>query len=548
MADKRIRAMKKNKSPSCSLILLAIVVFGVAAFFSHNALADGKFFPEKAYKTAPAIPTQRAILVYKDGTEKLTIESSLDGKGQEFGWIIPLPSKPTEFKEASPGLIKTLSLVIQPEIIHDLREKKALSWTIAIFVTFGCFLRALTKSSYHIILLLLVLFLIVLLFMFVPPLAMRSESAGVADIPGVKVFDIQEIGSYELAVLEAENSEALNNWLESNGFAGLSEDDRAIISDYIIDGWCFVAAKLRREEDGYSRPHPLLMSFATDAPIYPVRLTATMGSDVYLELFVIADRRAICEKLTLEVSDKYILQRERISSYSGIVSLAALVSNSFGQEIGHPAAQEHMWDGCVLSKLSGTLKPKQMMEDLALHLKSGEAYRKQYYSHHGARDTGLTFSLGLWSVTLIVLTALFFRERHKGTRRLVFLSHVVGPALVFSLLTWALVYAMLPKVDIRKAPHRFYDQITRKKRTIEISILAEEHNHFAGMSKDEIGKLLDDYYVSKSLTNGFTGEPIKHEDSPGNYILLEDDRGIVWRTYSLEGYPDDYVLTSSLQD
>ncbi len=538
--------MRKPESPSCSLILLAIVVFGVAAFFSHNTFADGKFFPEKAYKIAPAIPTQRAILVYKDGTEKLTIESSLDGKGQEFGWIIPLPSKPTEFKEASPGLIKTLSLVIQPNIIHDLREKKALFSAIAIFVTFGCFLRALTKSPYHIIL--LILFPIVLLFMFIPSLSMRSESAGVANIPGVKVFDIQEIGSYELAVLEAENSEALNDWLESNGFADLSEDDRAVISDYIIDGWCFVAAKLRREEDGYSRPHPLSMSFATDEPVYPVRLTATTGSDVYLELFVIADRRAICEKLTLEVSDKYILQRERISSYSGKVSLAALVSNSFGQEIGHPAAQEHMWDGCVLSKLSGTLMPKQMNEDLALHMESGEACRKQYYSHRGARDAGLTFSLGLWSVMLIVLTLLFFKERHKGTRKLAFLSHVVGPALVFSLLTWALVYAMLPKVDVRRAPHRFHDQITRIKKTIEISILAEEHNHFVDMSKDEIGKLLDDYYVSKGLANGFTGEPIKHEDSPGNYILLEDDRGIVWRTYNLEGYPDDYVLTSSLQD
>jgi hypothetical protein len=189
-----------------------------------------------------------------------------------------------------------------------------------------------------------------------------------------------------------------------------------------------------------------------------------------------------------------------------------------------------------------------MMEDLALHLESGEAYQRQYYSHRGARDTGLTFSLGLWSVMLIVLTAVYFRERHKGTRKLVFLSLVVGPALVFSLLTWALVYVMLPKVDVGRVPHRFHDQITRKKRTIEISILAEEHNHFAGMSKDEIGKLLDDYYASKGSANGFTGEPIKHEDSPGNYILLEDDRGIVWRTYSLEGYPDDYVLTSSLQD
>ncbi|MHC4418082.1 MAG: hypothetical protein ACYSU6_05790, partial [Planctomycetota bacterium] len=72
--------------------------------------ADGKFFAERAYKVPPAIPSQRAILIHKDGTEKLIIESALQGEGKEFGWVIPLPAKPTEFEKVSPGLIKTLSL------------------------------------------------------------------------------------------------------------------------------------------------------------------------------------------------------------------------------------------------------------------------------------------------------------------------------------------------------------------------------------------------------------------------------------------------------
>ena len=99
------------------MIIFAFVVVCVISHFQQNVYADGKYFPEKAYKAAPAIPSQRAILVYRNGIEKLVIESSLYGKGQEFGWVIPLPSKPTEYEKTSPGLIKTFSLVLQPDII-----------------------------------------------------------------------------------------------------------------------------------------------------------------------------------------------------------------------------------------------------------------------------------------------------------------------------------------------------------------------------------------------------------------------------------------------
>lgn len=84
--------------------VLSIVFAIVAAILLFaTASADGKYFPQNAYKVPPAIPTQRTILVYRDGIETLIIESALEGPGQEFGWVIPLPSRPTRFEEASPG-------------------------------------------------------------------------------------------------------------------------------------------------------------------------------------------------------------------------------------------------------------------------------------------------------------------------------------------------------------------------------------------------------------------------------------------------------------
>jgi hypothetical protein len=112
--------MLDKRWSSRSFVILAVLSVGVGLPSMQSAYADGKFFPEKAYKIGPDIPSQRAILVYKDDIEKLTIESSLDGKGQEFGWIIPLPSIPTEFRAVSPGLLQTFDSIVQRKIIHDL--------------------------------------------------------------------------------------------------------------------------------------------------------------------------------------------------------------------------------------------------------------------------------------------------------------------------------------------------------------------------------------------------------------------------------------------
>lgn len=236
--------MHRNRSSGRSFVILGVVIVCVVMFSGQDACADGKHFPEKAYKQAPAIPSQRAILVYRDGIEKLTIESSLDGQGREFGWIVPLPSKPSEFEKTSPGLIKTFSLILQPGIVHDLTRKLQPLWRIAAIITIGSLIFVGTKPPDRI--LWLVLFFVVFVGVFTPHLG-RTRSQGIAatDIPGVRVHDVRQVGSYEIAVLETESAQALNAWLEDNGFTGLGEQDEKIVSDYVQDEWCFVAAKLR---------------------------------------------------------------------------------------------------------------------------------------------------------------------------------------------------------------------------------------------------------------------------------------------------------------
>jgi len=82
----------------------------------------------------------------------------------------------------------------------------------------------------------------------------------------------------------------------------------------------------------------------------------------------------------------------------------------------------------------------------------------------------------------------------------------------------------------------------------KLLIFAEGHNDFAGNRKDEIAELVAGYFESNETTNIYTGEPIRHEDSPGDYTIIEDDRGVVWRTYSQGGHPDDYVIKPARED
>jgi len=547
------KAMTRDRSASHSPAVLVVSVMGTIMFSSQITLADGKYFPEKAYKVAPAIPAQRAILVYRDGIEKLTIESSLDGKGHEFGWVIPLPSRPTEFKEVSPGLIRTLGWAIQPYVTHDLRQELRNVVLIAVPVTLVCLIMALTKPPGSILLLVPVIIVGVLCSLVQPLHRAASLGGSSMDISGVHVRDIQEVGSYDVVVLDANDAAALNTWLEDNGFASLNEADRTIVSDYIRNGWCFVAARLRRENDGYSRPHPISMSFASEALIYPVRLTATAGNDVYLELYVIAERQAACEKLTLEVADTYDRPRRGKRTLSPENTDPGFLGRAHRQGVGHPAAAEQFWDGCVLSKLCGTLTPKAMDRDITLQLRTHEPSRKRYFSGRGAFHKALVFGLCVWCAAFVSLTVFFRKTMNQQGKLVVFFKRIVLPALLLSFLTSAATYSMVPKVNTQSlgqggVPHRIYEKIEQQRRLVEAQTIAEEHRYFTGMSRDETAAVFKSYYASKGSTNGFTGEAIRYEDSPGNYTILQDGRGIVWRAYSLQGYPDDLVLTSPLHN
>ena len=72
----------------CDLLGGVLMAF-VAVSGAMDAWGDGCKFAAAGVKELPDIPFQRAVVAHRDGVERLVIESSLDGEGKGFAWVIP---------------------------------------------------------------------------------------------------------------------------------------------------------------------------------------------------------------------------------------------------------------------------------------------------------------------------------------------------------------------------------------------------------------------------------------------------------------------------
>jgi hypothetical protein len=507
-------------------------------------LGDGKYFPEKVYKASPSIPAQRALLVYKDGVETLVIESALQGQGKNFGWVIPVPAKPTEFEKASAGFLDTLSLNLQPMIIDKPPMIVGTSCFIAVIATV-CYFMTVCKwprSSLGSTVFLLVI-LLVLGALFMPNLGVNPSGTSTSMNP-IRVVETSDVGDYVLTVLEADTPKALDEWLSVHGFAELTKEEETIVASYIQEGWYFIVAKLRLDREGLTKGHPIAMKFPAKQAVYPMRLTGTTGSNVYLDLFVVAEAKAVHSNLKLECADLYtkdpIRPRDMFAN-DKVVSL--FEGHTYKYSVGHPDHTNYLWDRCVISRLCGVLGPEQMKDDLNLSFDGQTPSRKVYYSVQGARSMGLGFALNIWWITLLVSTVVLSRgKQDRITPSIVKRSVLL--ALILSFLAFWIGPVSLSKIEVGKEP--LWAWIWNKSSygpSLEIGSVAQEFGYFEGIRKEDATSKLKGFLLCSGLQNAFTAKSISFEDSPGNWDLTEQEGHLALRTFSREGIPASISLS-----
>jgi hypothetical protein len=131
-----------------------------------------------------------------------------------------------------------------------------------------------------------------------PPPSVDSSGGGdgetAAAAPPVEVIGREEIGGYDVTRLASNDREALDTWLDRNGYE-VPDGAEPIFASYIRQGWKFVAIRLAPNSDG--RLKPLRVSFRTDIPVYPMKLSQLSKRPINLTLYTLADAQRQVEGL-----------------------------------------------------------------------------------------------------------------------------------------------------------------------------------------------------------------------------------------------------------
>jgi hypothetical protein len=124
--------------------------------------------------------------------------------------------------------------------------------------------------------------------------AAGSDGATAAAAPPVDVLGRDEIGGYDVTRLASSDRQALDTWLDENGYQ-VPDGAEPIFASYIRQGWKFVAIRLAPDSNG--RLKPLQVSFKTDIPVYPMRLSQLATKPIDLTLYTLADGQRQVEGL-----------------------------------------------------------------------------------------------------------------------------------------------------------------------------------------------------------------------------------------------------------
>ncbi len=194
------------------------------------ASADGAIFPPPNYWMQET--DQKAVIFHNGSTETMILSVTFQGDAENFSWIVPTPSRP-EVSKSTDELFTALNKLTTPEYDYGVMPMYS-----------G---------------------------------AARDEAAAPS---GVAVLETKKVEYYNIAVLEADDPEALTKWLKDNNYQ-FPEEGKYLFDDYINNKWYFTAIKVDTEslsrgvESQLRQGHavPLKFTFASSKIVFPLKIS-----------------------------------------------------------------------------------------------------------------------------------------------------------------------------------------------------------------------------------------------------------------------------------
>ncbi len=362
-----------------NLLMTPLATIVIFLSMVANVAADGKMF-WKVDLPSGTLPDQRAIIFHHDGKQTLLVQSmvkSADGTTpDEVAWVIPVPAVPEVGaideelggSHAVDPLFRSLSAVSRPQI-YSVSEYLMLFARIAwLFIPLILLIEYRRQGEFRSNHQLVFFGWLVLLL---PILGGFSSFGGQARGFGVEVVSSGRLGHHDFAVVRSEKADALVSWLRDRKYA-VGPADETVISQYVKQGWCFVATRLDTRREGAQSQGlaaPLILRFPSADPVYPMALTGSGGYATKVLLHVFADHPVNSNgKITRRFSGPNPLgpNGEIFRVFAAVLKPESLLPES-APEFALP------W----LTTFQQTLQPHEMSEDILLRpSKEAKPYRR----------------------------------------------------------------------------------------------------------------------------------------------------------------------------
>ncbi len=215
------------------------LIYTYFCLICFNIAADGCFVLKTNEHAVE--PTQSAVIFYDEGVQDTFLQVGFEGEASEFGWLVPVPSKPQVEEIKSIPDVTGHPLFETP--LRHLHMYKALMGTL-----------------------------------------------GGDETPKPKL-SIEKVllPSYEVNII-APKGNGLQLWLDGNGFKTTPKSMK-VINEYVAEKWYFCAVKLRLGDKKTKKSGllpPVKFSFKTDKPVFPLKISAINNSPSLVKIKFIA--------------------------------------------------------------------------------------------------------------------------------------------------------------------------------------------------------------------------------------------------------------------
>ena len=276
-------------------LVSSLAVAGAVLLAPAEAEACGGTFCDGGPQPMPVDQSGENILFVRDGDSiEAHIQIQYEGDAERFGWVIPMQSVP-EFSVGSDPLFQSL-----------------LQGSVPTYFTQNTFDECSLGDEGD------------------DGADNGGGTGGAAgdggddddDDGGVNVLAEETVGTFEIAVIESEDAQAVVDWLIENDY---QTDDEAvpILQEYIDENHVFGAVKLVANAET-NEIHPIVLRFVGDEPCIPLRLTRIAAEeDMDIRVFFLGDYRVVPKTYRhLLVNPLKIDWLNLADNYKEVISLA----------------------------------------------------------------------------------------------------------------------------------------------------------------------------------------------------------------------------------